>query len=318
MTEVLFLFTRVSVVVLSLFSILVIRPMTNSFMEEKYTMKDFMMNSKSPLLIAHRGASGELPENTIPSFKRALEIHPESLLEMDIRQSKDGKIIVSHDSSLERVTNGSGYIKDKTLSELMELDAGYNITFDNGMSFPFRGKGFKLATLEEVFKSFQKTNFIIEIKDNNIDLVKRTVILIREHDATTRVLIGSFHDRVLQEIREQSPDIATGFGRMEAWLFVFLHKLHLGRFYRGNGDVLIVPEYSDTEQPEHRDEGGNGFRVITRKLIDEAHKKGIAVYAWTINRKENMSRLIKWGIDGIISDHPRRLREALEEEVIQK
>ncbi len=300
----------------SLFSILVIRPMAINFMEEKYTMKDFMMNAKSPLLIAHRGASGELPENTIPSFERAIEINPESLLEMDIRQSRDGKVVISHDSSLERVTNGSGHIEDKTLSELMELDAGYNTTFDNGMSFPFRGKGFKLATLEEIFKTFQKTKLIIEIKDNNIDLVKKTVILIREHDATTRVLIGSFHDRVLKAIRDQSPDITTGFGKWEARLFVFLHKLHLGSLYRSNGDVLILPEYSDTEQPEHRDEGGNGFRIITRKLIEEAHQKGIAVYAWTINRKENMIRLMKWGIDGIISDHPRRLREAQEDEVI--
>jgi glycerophosphoryl diester phosphodiesterase len=309
--------TRVSKITLLFFSILVIIQMVNNFTVNKSTVKDFVMR-KSPLLIAHRGASGELSENTIPSFQRAREIYPECLLEMDIRLSKDGRVIVSHDSTLERVTNGRGHIGDKTLSELKDLDAGYNTTFDNGKSFPCRGKGFKLATLEEMLSSFPETRYIIEIKDNTIDLAMRAVSLIREYGATTRVIIGSFQDRVLQAIRNHSPDIATGFGKREARLFVFLHKLHLGGLYRGKGDVLILPEYSDTEQPEHREEGGNGFRVITEKLIDQAHQKGIPVYAWTINRKENMSRLITWGIDGIITDHPRRLREVIQDEVIQK
>lgn len=310
--------TSVSIIALLFYSILVRIPMADNFTVHKKAAKDFVMISKPPLLIAHRGASDELSENTIPSFQRAREIYSECLLEMDIRLSRDGRVILSHDGTLERVTDGRGDIRNKTLSELKELDAGYNTTFDNGKSFPFRGKGFKLATLEEILSSFPKTRYVIEIKDNNIELAMRAISLIREYDATKRVIIGSFNDRVLQAIRNHSPDIATGFGKWEARLFVFMHKFHLGRLFRGNGDVLILPEYSDTEQPEHLEEGGNGFRVITRELIKEAHQKGIPIYAWTINRKENMSRLITWGIDGIITDYPRRLREVIQDEVIQK
>lgn len=310
--------TSVSIIAPILCSILVRTTMADNFTVHKRAAKDFVINSKSPLLIAHRGASGELPENTIQSFQKAREIYPECLLEMDIRLSKDGRVILSHDSTLDRVTDGSGDIGNKTLSELKELDAGYNTTLDDGKSFPFRGKGFKLATLEEILSSFPKTRYIIEIKDNTIALAMRAIALIREHDATARVIIGSFHDSVMQAIRNHSPDIATGFGKWEARLFVFMHKFHLGRLVRGNGDVLILPEYSDTEQPEHLEEGGNGFRVITRKLIEEAHQKGIPIYAWTINRKENMSRLITWGIDGIITNFPRRLREVIQDEVMQE
>jgi glycerophosphoryl diester phosphodiesterase len=120
----------------------------------------------------------------------------------------------------------------------------------------------------------------------------------------------------LQIIRKKAPKIITGFGSNEAKRFVFLHKLRLGALYRGNGDALLLPEFSDTENPEYRKDGGNGFRVITKQLIEDAHKKGISVYTWTINSEENMRRLIQWGIDGIITDFPDRLKTVMQEEGI--
>jgi glycerophosphoryl diester phosphodiesterase len=284
--------------------------------EKKPATGNTIMNDHAFLLIAHRGASGELPENTIASFQRALEIYPQCVLEMDVRLSRDGEIIVSHDGSLDRMTNSSKKIKDITLAEIKQLDAGYKKSLDAGKSFPFRGRGYTCPTLSEVLKSFPETRYVIEIKENNQELAEKVISLLYEYKASERVIIGSFHDRVLQIIRKKAPKIITGFGSNEAKRFVFLHKLRLGALYRGNGDALLLPEFSDTENPEYRKDGGNGFRVITKQLIEDAHKKGISVYTWTINSEENMRRLIQWGIDGIITDFPDRLKTVMQEEGI--
>jgi len=303
------LLTVSSLLCLSIFTVLF--PDEN---EKKPATGNTIMNDHAFLLIAHRGASGELPENTIPSFQRALEIYPQCVLEMDVRLSRDGEIIVSHDGSLDRMTNSSKKIKEITLAEIKQLDAGYKKSLDGGKSFPFRGRGYTCPTLAEVLKSFPETRYVIEIKENNRDLAEKVISLIYEHKASERVIIGSFHDRVLQIIRKKAPEIITGFGSSEAKRFVFIHKLRLGAVYRGDGDALLLPEFSDTENPEYRKDGGNGFRVITKKLIKDAHRKGIPVYTWTINSEENMKRLIQWGIDGIITDFPDRLKAVMQEE----
>ena len=103
---------------------------------------------------AHRGASREFPENTVESFQRALDIMPECLLELDVRMTADGKAAVFHDPFLDGKTDGSGPVRAHAFSEIKRLDAGYGISFDGGVTYPFRGKGFRIASLDEVLTSF--------------------------------------------------------------------------------------------------------------------------------------------------------------------
>ena len=120
----------------------------------------------NPLVMAHRGGQGLWPPNTLFAFERAVEMGAD-ILEMDIHASADGVLIVHHDDTVDRTTNGSGAIRDHTLTELKELDAGYHWSADGGETYPFRGKGMRIPTLEEVLEAFPKTRLNIDIKPDD-------------------------------------------------------------------------------------------------------------------------------------------------------
>lgn len=154
---------------------------------------------------AHRGASREFPENTLPAFARALEILPGCLLETDVRMTADGGIIIIHDGLLEEKTDGTGPIADWSLDEIAGLDAGFGITFDGGRTFPFRGRGFRVPTLADALEAFPDARFSVDIKDDNNHAADRVLAVMMEKGALSRVLVGSFHERVLGYVRKQYP-----------------------------------------------------------------------------------------------------------------
>lgn len=275
-------------------------------------MKEIVLNTQNFQHIAHRGASRQFPENTIESFKRAIDIFPKTMFELDIHLTKDNQIVVFHDHTLERTTNGRAPINSKTYDELKELDAGYNITFDKGKSFPFRSKDFRIPLLKEVLERFPETSIIIEVKDNLPECDEILVNIIRDACAEKRVIIGSFHDKSLKRIRKFAPEIATNCGKRETLYFLMMLKFHLINFYKSSADILMLPEiFQRNDALEINKKKFRNFRIISKKLIMSSHKMRMPVYAWTINKKDDMIRLINWGIDGIISDYPDRLLEVV-------
>lgn len=248
--------------------------------------------------IAHRGGAGLFPENTLYAFTHVLKFLPDAL-EMDIRSSKDEHLVVHHDETVERTTNGRGHINKMTLSEIKNLDAGYNFTLD-GETFPMRGKGLTIPTLEEIFQVIKDVPMNIDIKQSYPPIEKKLYALINRYDMADLVLVAT-HDELIRKkfASFNKASIATSASFCQVLPFYFAIQLGLGFLYNPNTSVFQIPLKTGKIQ------------VINKHFIEEAHKKDILVHAWTINKKDSMKQLIKMGVNGIITDYPDRLQEVL-------
>lgn len=250
------------------------------------------------LVIAHRGGAGLWPENTLYAFERAAEMGVD-VLELDVHTTADGVLVVMHDSTVERTTDGAGAIRQMTLAELQRLDAGYRWTPDAGQTFPLRGKGLRVPTLAEVFDASPRVRFNIEPKQQEPSLTPALCQMIRERGLTNRVLIGSFTSGVLEEFRRDCAEVATSASTSEVATFMALNTAHVGGAQQLAAKALQVPEYA------------GGVHVLTKNFIDAAHARNLQVHAWTINQPEHMQRIIALGVDGIMTDYPDRLLTVL-------
>jgi glycerophosphoryl diester phosphodiesterase len=255
--------------------------------------------SPKVLLMAHRGGEGEWPSNTIYAFQQAAALGAD-VLELDIHTSKDGVLMVRHDPFVESTSDGRGYICELTLAEIKRLDAGYTWTGDGGQSFPFRGLGITIPTLEEVLQAFPAVRLNIDIKPEDPAVVAAFVALLRKYDKIPQVMVGSFHDRQLRLFRRMCPEAETAAGVRETLGLFLLNKIGLGALYRAKAQAFQIPECY------------GWLRVVTPGFIRAAHAHGMQVHVWTVDEEQDMRRLIDWGVDGIITDYPGRLREVLD------
>jgi len=253
-----------------------------------------------PLVIAHQGGDGVWPGETMFAFQNAVDLGVD-VLEMDIHITADGELVLMHDETVDRTTDGSGGIESMTLEELKKLDAAYDWTPDEGKTFPYRGNDLTIATLEEVFKAFPDMRMTIEIKKTNASMAKPFCDLIREYNMQDKVLAASFHDERLKEFRAECPEVATSSAKNETTAFVLMTKVFLGGWYSPAFNSLQVPEKS------------SGITVMTPGFVRAAHARNLAVEPWTINDEETMRKLIEWDVDGIITDRPDIMLEILAE-----
>lgn len=258
----------------------------------------FKQDETRPLVIAHRGGSGLWPENTIHAFERAQRLGVD-MIELDVRSTADGVLVVIHDDSVDRTTNGTGRVSRMSLEELKELDAAYRWSEDGGRSFPLRGRAITVPTLQEVFAAFPQMRFNIEPKQHTPSLVAPLCRMIREHGMTRRVLVGSFSDSVLEQFRRECAEVATSASTSEVSGFLAMQKSGLGRAYSPVMQALQVPEYA------------GGLRVLTGNFVEAAHGRNLQVHVWTVNETEDMRRLLGLGVDGIMTDYPDRLLKVL-------
>ncbi|MBN8656067.1 MAG: glycerophosphodiester phosphodiesterase [Anaerolineae bacterium] len=265
----------------------VIRLLSKPAPEHPYYTAD----SNRPLVIAHQGGDGLWPGNTMFAFQNAADLGAD-VLEMDLHITSDGILVLMHDETVDRTTDGKGEIEAMTLDELKQLDAGHDWSSDEGASFPFRGQGITVPTLEEVFAAFPEYRMTIEIKKTNTSMAKPFCDLIREYNIQDKVLVASFHDERLKEFRTECPEVATSSAKNETTVFVLLTKAFLGGFYSPKFYSLQVPEES------------GGITVMTESFVRAAHARNLAVEPWTINDEETMRKFIEWGVDGLITDRP--------------
>lgn len=249
-------------------------------------------------VFAHRGIPKEYPENTLPSFKKACELGVD-VIETDVHFTRDKKFVVIHDEFLDRVSNGIGKVSNYTMKDLKNFDAGYNFTTDN-KTYPFRGKGVTFISLEELLEEFPNQRFNIDLKDKNPKQIIYYAKIIERYNAQFRILTASEHRANLKEIRKIYPEMATSFSFWEALGFylLFLSGL-LSLDIHFDGDALQIPEYFGS------------FHVITKSFIKQAYEKGIKIHVWTVNKREDIIRLLNLGVDGIISDDPVLLKEVI-------
>jgi len=255
------------------------------------------------LVIAHQGGEGVWPGDTLFAFEKAVEIGSD-VLEMDAHITKDGQIVLMHDETVDDTTDGTGLIEDLTLDELKQLDAAYDWSTDEGMTFAYRGQGIQVPTLNEVFEKFPQMHFVIEIKLTQNPIDKPLCDLIRQHKMQDKVLVASFHDVAMKNFRATCPEVATSASRTEVRNYVLLGKAFLWGF--------ILPDYQ-TIQPPYDPEDSLGITIMTERFIRESHAKNIRVEPWTVNGPALMKQYIEWGADGIITDRPDLMIEVLTE-----
>jgi glycerophosphoryl diester phosphodiesterase len=251
------------------------------------------------LLMAHRGGEGVWPSNTLYAFQQAAALGAD-VLELDIHATRDGVLVVRHDPFVESTTDGQGYISQLTLAEIQCLDAGYTWTADGGQSFPFRGQGITIPTLEAVLAAFPNLRLNIDIKPEDPAVVAPFVALLRKYDKVAQVMVGSFHDRQLRLFRRLCPEAETAAGVHETLGLFLLNKIGLGALYRARAQAFQIPECYGR------------LRVVTPGFIRAAHAHGMQVHVWTVDEEQDMRRLIDWGVDGIITNYPGQLREVLD------
>jgi glycerophosphoryl diester phosphodiesterase len=250
------------------------------------------------LMIAHRGGRSLGPESTLYTFKRAVEIGVD-VIEIDVHTTKDGHLVIIHDSTVNRTTDGKGPVKDLTLQELRSLDAAYHWSPDRGRTYPMRGKGLTVPTLAEAFAALPTTRMNIEIKESNPEVIAPLCDLIREYNKTDQIMIASFDVSQLKRFRSQCPDVATSAGVREAFLFFGLQWAHLENIYSPPAQALQVPERYGKLQ------------VITPRFLEAAHARNLRVHVWTVNDPKHMQRLVDLGVDGIMTDYPENLIKLL-------
>jgi len=256
---------------------------------------------REPLNIAHRGASGLAPENTLVAFKKALELGAD-VLELDVHTTKDGEVVVIHDERVDRTTNGTGAVKELTLTSLKRLDAGYYFTLDGGKTYPYRGQGITIPTLKEVFTEFPDYRINIEIKQLDPPIELKVLELIEEAGMVDKVLVVSRYYEVMKRFRALDGDTATGASESELRDFMVCLKLKVVPFYTPKADAFQVPEWHDK------------YHIVTQAFLKAAHSKNIKVHVWTVNDEDSMRRLLEIGVDGIITDYPDRLNKVLARE----
>lgn len=252
-----------------------------------------------PLVIAHQGGDGLWPSDTMYAFERAVAMGVD-MLEMDLHVTSDGGLVLMHDETVDRTTDGTGRLEDMTLAEVKALDAGYRWTPDDGQTFPYRGQGITVATAEELFQTFSEMAMNIEIKLVESQPVARPFCeLIRKYNMQDKVLVASFHQDAMDEFRATCPEVSTSIAQNEVINFFVRQKLGLASSYSPPGQAVQVPEYR------------SGLHVLTDGFVKDSQKRGMDVHAWTINEVEDMQRMIDLGVNGIITDYPDRLLAVL-------
>jgi glycerophosphoryl diester phosphodiesterase len=251
------------------------------------------------MVIAHRGGRGLWPENTLYAFEQAAELGAD-VLEMDIHSTSDGVLVTMHDDTVDRTTDGSGAIHDFSLTELKELDAGYNWTDDEGLTYPFRDQDITVSTLEEIFVSFPDQRLNIEIKQVEPSIVAPFCQMIRDYDRQETVLVGSFDPETVEIFREECPEVATSTTEPEVRNFFILSTLFLGAVYQAPAEAFQVPEY------------GSGLHIVTDRFVSGAQNgHNMDVHVWTVNEEDDMQRMLDLGVNGLITDYPDRLLKLL-------
>ena len=268
-----------------------------------YGQLDAPAPPESPLLdgfqaIAHRGGGRLAPEATLPAYYNAVAVGA-SVLECDAHATSDGVLVCIHDDTVNRTTDGTGAVRDMTFAELRALDAGYHYSADGGATHPYRGTGVVVPTLAELLQAFPDTPWSIEVKQQSPSIARDVVDLIELLGRTQDVVIASFFDATIAEVRQHNPDLLTALTIAEMAQFFALSPAAEER-YRPPGYVIQASF----------DAGG---RVLDTANVERAHRLGMRIHVWTVNDRATMEEAIERGADGVFTDDPALLSEVLDE-----
>ncbi len=290
---------------------------------------------KLPMVAAHRGGGECNPENTMLAFREAVKTYKVDIIESDLYLTKDGYLVYNHDSYVDETCNVNGdlsldevkalcknkenrhYIENMTLAELQQYNFGYYFENESGERIykdesDLAAKGLQIATVEQLFAEFYESDpdllFIVEIKDEGERGYEACRILYetlsRYPAYKNRIVVGTFHDEIEQELKDKYPELLRGAPTGTAAKFVLTQILKVNLFDRGDFACLQIPTSYDL---------GITINLDKSTYIKRAHRRNIAVQYWTINDAETMRELIELGCDCIMTDNPALLQSVLEE-----
>jgi glycerophosphoryl diester phosphodiesterase len=233
-----------------------------------------------------------LPENTLEAFAAGLTAGADRL-ELDVHATADGHVVVLHDATLDRTTDGSGPVSSRSLAEVQALDAGCRFRAPDG-AHPHRGRGMRIPTLDALLARFPDVPINVEIKQERPAIEAAVLDVLDRHGARARTLLAAEQATIMDRIRLAAPDVLTGFSAPEVADFVFRVRDGLLAGYRPRGVALQVP-------PAYQ-----GIPIVTPETVAAAHGLGIEVHVWTINDEPEMEHLLDLGVDAIMTDFPAR------------
>ncbi len=253
------------------------------------------MTIKKPRIIAHRGASGYAPENTIAAFDKAIELGAD-MIELDVHLTKDRVVVVLHDETLDRTTNKTGLVKSYNWDEIKDTDAG-----------SWKGEEFKdekLPTLDEAIKHINsKAKLLIEIKDGGDfypGLEKAVWEVVKANDAQSWCEVQSFS----QDAVEIFNSLNTGLPLYKLVVGnIPVLPLHIDNGLK-SGSALRYKEYTGVNPNK---------KFAKKRIVRKIHNRGQKIFVWTVNKEEDMKHLADIGVDGIITNYPDRLAKILSE-----
>lgn len=256
---------------------------------------------RRPLVIAHADDSGQglYPGNT-PIFLQKMAELKVDVLEMDVHATADGALVLMHDATVDRTTDGKGAIRDMTLADLKKLNVAYNWSQD-GKTFPYRDNPQRILTIDEVFERFPKYPMVIELKTPDASAAQALCNKLQGYKKSNQVIVSSFHQEGLDAFRDACPYVATGAGSREVKLYVLASKLGAYR--------LLSPRYQALHIPLAYD----GIILVTPETVKSVQSHGVRVDVWTVNDEAEMRRLIEMGVNGIMTDRPDRLFKVIDE-----
>ena len=237
---------------------------------------------RQPLIIAHRGASRQAPENTMAAFRLAAELGADGI-ELDAQLARDGEVVVIHNATLDETTDGRGRVQDVNLSELQKLDAG------SWYGAPYAGE--RIPSLAQVLHELGPRLLLnVELKTEAVfsnRLEAEVVRLVEDANMVERVVVSSFNPMALWRVRRLNRHVATGL------LYAPDQPIHLRQRWL---QPLARPQALHPR-----------WDMVERDFVSAAHGQGLKVNVWTVNDEEAMLRLTGWGVDAIITDRPDRL-----------
>ena len=244
------------------------------------------LKTKEVMIIGHRGAAGLAPENTLSAMEAGIQSHAD-MLELDVRQSKDSVLVIMHDATVNRTTNGRGKVKDLTYAELLKLSAGEK--------FSKKYSEEKIPNLDEILRLIDgRCQLMIEIKRGDSfypEILERTIKTIKSHHAESWCIINSFHSDILAQSKKICPEIKickTIIGKIP-WLPIYFDK---------GPRIASLRRYQSYDMLNYMYKFGN------KKFIQSMQSMNVKVFAWTVNKAELFEKLKNKGVDGIITNYP--------------
>jgi len=251
---------------------------------------EYIENRKAPIKIAHRGGMFLYPENTLEAFHGSVDNYKVEMLEMDLQITKDNKVIVLHDPTLNRTTNGKGNVNDLSYEEISDFDAGYHFKDKKG-NLSFKGKGVKIPLFEDVLKQLSNTYLNIELKGNNPKLVEEIRPLITQYNAEEKILIGSGNYIQNKRVHLKLPNCGHYLSRPEIYLFGIFGGMGFGSKYWKKFQVAEVPLIY------------HGVHVYPL-MQKAARRMRKPIFVWGVNDKQSYDKLKEDGAAGIMTDRP--------------